>query len=99
MSLVNIEIVVTKQAELVQYLKDKGIVGISDDTQIMEHATRADVAGKHVLGYLPYHIAAVAESVTVIPIRAPVYLRGKTLTRNQIERYAISPKRYIIREQ
>ena len=62
-----IGLVVTRHPALVEYLREVDL--ITNDTPIIEHATPADVRGKHVLGVLPHHLSAIAASITEIPMR------------------------------
>jgi hypothetical protein len=41
-------------------------------TPVVEHASADDVRGKHVIGVLPLHLAALADSVTEVPIRMTI---------------------------
>lgn len=62
-----IDIVVTQHTTLVALLIERGL--ITTDTPVIEHATAADVRGKHVLGVLPHHLSSQAASIAEIPLR------------------------------
>lgn len=62
-----IDIIVTRHPSLVSYLRELNIVTF--DTPVIEHATTADVRGKHVLGILPHHLSSLAATITEIPLR------------------------------
>lgn len=71
-------VVVTRHSALVEWLKMQGL--ITGDEPVIEHATSQDVRGKHVVGVLPLHLAAEAESVTVVDLDIPPEKRGKELS-------------------
>lgn len=54
-------LIVTRHAGLVAWLANRGIVG-----EVIAHATAENVAGRAVIGALPLHLAALAESVTTV---------------------------------
>jgi len=70
-------IVVTRHPALVELLRERGLIG--DDVRVISHATPQDVQGKHVIGVLPLSLAALAASVTEIPLTLSPELRGKEL--------------------
>lgn len=71
------QIIVTRHLALVQLLIERGI--IEPDAPVIQHATPNDVAGKDVIGVLPLSLAALANSVTEIPLALTPELRGKEL--------------------
>jgi len=88
-------IIVTRHPALVEYLAESGIV--PSDAPCVSHADASDVAGKHVIGVLPLRLAALAASVTEVPLDIPAELRGQELTVEQVRQYAGEPVRYVIR--
>lgn len=90
-----ITIIVTRHPALVQYLREQGWA--TADTPVVTHAEPADVAGKHVIGVLPLHLAALAAQVTEVPMAIPAALRGHELTLAQVRQYAGEPVTYVTR--
>jgi putative CRISPR-associated protein (TIGR02620 family) len=90
-------IVITRHPALVQYLTEAGIVPAG--ATCISHADAADVTGKHVIGVLPMRLAALAASVTEVPLDIPAELRGHELTLEQVRQYAGEPVRYVIRTE
>ena len=70
-------VVVTRHASLVEFLKEEGI--IPGDVPMVSHATADTVRGKHVIGVLPLHLAALADRLTTLDIATPAELRGQEL--------------------
>lgn len=62
-----IDLIVTRHPTLAQLLIERGLADA--DTPVIEHATRADVRGKHIAGVLPHHLSSAAASVTEVPMR------------------------------
>lgn len=84
-------VVVTRHSGTIEYLAQMGIIPCDEygpRCQIIEHATADDIRGKHVIGMLPYHMAAEALDITVVDLDVPAELRGVELTLEQVERYA-----------
>lgn len=79
-------IVVTRHAALVDLLVERGL--IPEGTPVIDHATPADVAGQDVIGVLPLSLAALANSVTEVPLRLTPEMRGKELDLNIIRQIA-----------
>lgn len=86
------QVVVTRHAGLVTFLREEGLIGT--DAIVLPHVTREQIAGRHVIGVLPLHLAECAASVTEIPLDLPVELRGVELTAAQARQYAKAPRRY-----
>jgi len=79
------DIVVTRHPALVAFLREEGLV--DDRTPVVTHATAETVAGKHVIGVLPYFLAAEAASFTEATLRLPPELRGQELTVDQVREH------------
>ena len=100
------KLVVTRYKTLVEYLRQKrewwkGTEPkslINESTKILSHAKIADVEGKHVIGVLPYWLSCHTGKFTEIQLRIPSEKRGKELTLEEIEFYALDPKTYQIQE-
>lgn len=88
-------IVVTKHKALVEYLLN--IKLIDKSTPVIHHASAADVAGRHVIGILPYWLAAKAERITEIQLHAPPEKYGQELTLDEVTQYASEPRTYEVR--
>lgn len=59
-------LIVTRHSALVAYLIEKGYVAA--DSEVIEHATAENVAGKHVWGVLPHSLSCLCKSFTEVPI-------------------------------
>lgn len=59
-------LIITRHAPLVQYMIEAGIATPAD--RVITHATPADVRGQDVIGVLPLHLAALARTVTEVPL-------------------------------
>lgn len=90
-------IIVTRHKALVQYLIETGMV--TAETPIITHVTSKDVKDKHVIGVLPLHLAALAATVTEIPLDIPAELRGKELDLKQVRQFAGDPVKYSVRKE
>lgn len=90
------KIIITRHIAMLKYLINKGLV--DPNTEHKPFANKDDVKGKHVYGILPNRIAAYADRYTEVQLRLPNDMRGKELTVEDIEFYALEPKTYIIRE-
>ena len=87
-------IIVTRHPALVEVLReDFGI-----DGPVLAHATADDVRGKRVVGVLPLHLAAVAESVTQVTLNLPPELRGKELTVEEVRKHLKGLTTYRVEE-
>lgn len=93
-------IMVTRHTALVQYAIEVGIV--PPDVEVLPHITEPEeIAGCHVVGPLPLHLAARAYKVTHIPINYPRdgSLRGVELTLEQLREIAGAPETYVVRRE
>jgi putative CRISPR-associated protein (TIGR02620 family) len=87
--------VVTRHPALVALLRERGLV--SDDVRIIAHATPEDVAGQHVIGVLPLALAALAASVTEIPLNLTPEMRGKELDIETLRQIAGAAVQYTVK--
>jgi putative CRISPR-associated protein (TIGR02620 family) len=93
-------IVVTRHQALVEYLREQDV--ITDDIEVKTQATADDVRGKHVIGALPYHLAAEAASITVVELNIPldiivaISLQGMELSLEQVHEYAGNVRTYVV---
>lgn len=85
-------VVVTRHGSLVTYLVEAGLC--SQDTPVLSHATADDVRGKHVIGVLPLRLAALAASVTEVPLDLTPEDRGKELSLERVKEIAGDPVTY-----
>lgn len=89
-------VVVTRHAALVAYLTEQGIIPAG--ANVLPRATPDDVKGRHVVGVLPLHLAALAVRVTVVPLNVPDELRGVELSLEQVRRYAGPASTYAVHQ-
>jgi putative CRISPR-associated protein (TIGR02620 family) len=93
----NIELVVTRHAGLVEVLAGKGLCPAG--TPVIAHARPSDVKGKHVAGVLPLSLAAECASVTEVTLNLPAEMRGTELTAAQLRQYMTGVSRYVVHKQ
>ncbi len=86
------KLVVTKFKALVQYLVDQKL--IEEGTPHLTHAKPEDLKGKHVFGVIPYWLACHAEQITEVRLTVPLDRRGKELSYEEVEFYAVRPATY-----
>ena len=79
-------IVVTRHAALVDFLCERGL--IEGSVVVKAQVSPAEVCGRHVIGVLPLHLAAFAESVTTVDLDIPNELRGAELSLDQLRAFA-----------
>jgi putative CRISPR-associated protein (TIGR02620 family) len=71
-------LVVTRHPALVDLLRERGL--LPEGTQVLSHVETPDlIRGQDVIGVLPMSLAAVAASVTEIPLALTPELRGREL--------------------
>lgn len=87
-------LVVTRHPALVSYLKEIGLV--SDDVEVVTHASPSQVKGRRVIGVLPHSLSCEAESLTEIPLAIPSELRGAELSLRELREFAGKPVTYSI---
>ena len=90
-----IDLVVTRHAGLVSYLKSEGI--IDDATAVTPHATPDNVRGRNVLGVLPHSLSCLCDTFTEVPLNLPADMRGKELTAEDVRQFAGQPVTYTVR--
>ena len=61
---------------------------LPDGVRIIDHASPDDVRGQHVIGVLPLSLAALALSVTEVPLALTPEMRGKELGLETLRRIA-----------
>lgn len=91
------KIVITRHSGLVDYLIDIGL--IDQNTPVIAHATAEDVRDKHVIGVLPLSLAALAASITELPLALPPELRGVELTSAEVRQFGGAPITYVVTRQ
>lgn len=87
-------IIITRHQALVAYLIQKGYV--SEDSEVIEHATPQNVQGKHVWGVLPHSLSCLTKSFTEVPMHLPANKRGVELTLEDMYEYAGVPQTYVV---
>ena len=55
-------LIITRHPALIQYLQEIELV--DKDDKVLTHVSESDVEGQHVIGVLPFNLAAHAASVT-----------------------------------
>ena len=85
-------VIVTRHPALVQLLAELGLA--PEGTPVVSQVAPADVAGKHVIGVLPMHLAALAAQVTEVPLALTPELRGKELDLETLKKVAGAPVTY-----
>lgn len=89
-------VVVTRHKGTIDYLKERGVI---DGTEpFIEHAAADDVRLKHVVGMLPYHLAALTWDITVVDLEVPPEMRGVELDLEAVRRYAVRVATYSVLE-
>lgn len=87
-------IIVTRHSGLTEWLRRQGI-----DGEVISHVINAEqVEGKHVYGALPFHLASLAESVTVVDLpNLPADKRGAELSADEMDAYGATLCTYVVR--
>lgn len=88
----NPPIIVTRHTSLVEYLREMGF--FTGPAEVKAQVQPEDVAGRHVIGVLPLHLAALADRVTTVDLEIPAELRGAELTLDQLRSFARSVRTY-----
>ncbi|ADH65327.1 hypothetical protein Mesil_3532 (plasmid) [Allomeiothermus silvanus DSM 9946] len=84
-------IVITQHKGLVEYLEEKGFQA----DKVIPHATPEDIRGQDVVGVLPYHLAAEANTVTVVTLDPPP-ARGEDLSKDEVAARARGIETYVV---
>ncbi len=90
-----LDLVVTRHTGLVEYLRELDMV--TEETQVVAHATPELVKGKHVCGVLPHSLSCLCETFTEVPLRLTPELRGAELSLKQVRELADAPVTYEVR--
>jgi hypothetical protein len=86
-------VVVTRHTALVEYLREIGLL-VGDGAHVLSHVSEEEVAGKDVIGVLPFRLAAVANTVTEVPLALTPEDRGQELGLDRIRAIAGVPVTY-----
>jgi len=89
-------VIVTRHEALTEYLVEMSIAPAG--AEVIPHAGADDVRGRHVIGVLPLHLAALTASLTVVPLDIPREMRGVELTLEQVREMAGDPVTYTVTE-
>lgn len=90
------KVVVTRHPALIDLIFE---LEIGDENTILAHHVASHmIEGKHVIGVLPLHLAALANKVTEIPLNLTPEDRGKELSLERIKEIMSEPKTYRVRE-
>ncbi len=87
-------IIVTRHPALVALLSERKV--ITGKEKVFSHVTPDDVRDKNVIGVLPLSLAALANTVTEIPLALEPSDRGKELDINRLREIAGSAVKYKI---
>lgn len=83
-------VIITRHSGLVEWLARKGITG-----EVIAQATAEDVRGKDVVGILPLHLAAEANSISTVDMpRLPAEKRGQDLSPEEMDSFGATLTRY-----
>jgi putative CRISPR-associated protein (TIGR02620 family) len=85
-------VVVTRHPALVDLLMERGLIG--PGAKVITHATPDDVHGQDVIGVLPLSLAALANSVTELPLAITPEMRGKELDLETLRQIAGDAVKY-----
>ena len=85
-------LVVTRHPALVALLRERGVIG--HEVDVRDHVGAEDVRGRHVIGILPLHLAAVASSVTVVDLALAPADRGVEISLERLREIAGPATRY-----
>lgn len=90
------KIIVARHPGLLEWLISHGYC--TPDTPVLTHVDDPDqVRGLHVYGVLPLWLAAYAASVTEVSLPdLPAEMRGKELTKEQMDEYGAVPRTFIV---
>jgi len=89
----NETVVVTRHQALVALLVERGIIG--EGTPVLSHVTDPEqIAGKDVIGVLPFELASWARSVTVVPLALEPGDRGRELSIERLREIAGEARAY-----
>lgn len=88
------KVLVTRHPALVEYFSNNGLTF----DKVITHASPEDVTGNDVYGVLPFHLAALANTVTTIDMNLPAEMRGKELSLTDIETYFIGMSTYQVKK-
>jgi len=88
--------VVTRHTALVAYLIELGL--ITSETPVVAHATKENVLNKDIIGVLPLHLAAWANTVSEVPLNLTPDMRGRELTIDEVRACAQPLVKYVVRQ-
>ena len=80
-----IELVVSPHIAVFSFLVQEGVV--TGNARLLNKATAADVAGKHIAGSVPVEIASAAKSVTTLQLSRPLPATGPVTVSDVRERF------------
>lgn len=97
-------LIVTRHAPLVALLRERHPEIIGDDPEVIAHVSDPEqIRGREVVGVLPLHLAAVARSVTEVPLALTPADRASMaagdLPIERLREIAGAPVRYVVRTE
>lgn len=90
------KIIVARNKAFVEYAIEIGIASPAD--LVFDRVNDEIVSGNDIVGAIPMRLAAVASSVTEIPLFLPKGVRIDDLDIDGIRKYAKEPRKYIVKE-
>lgn len=88
-------VVVTRHANLVDYLTEVGVI-VEGEYTLIEHAAPDAIRGKHVVGILPHSLSVLCASFTEVPLHVPAEKRGTELSIEDLREYAQPAVTYVV---
>ena len=90
--------VITRHQAYTDYLLHIGLIK-DGDYKVIAHAATDDIKGQDIItSGLPLHLAALANTVTVVPLYLPADLRGVELNVKQVADHAGNPQTFKVSE-
>jgi hypothetical protein len=82
---------------MVALLEERGLIRADQPIVRVSHATEDDVKGNHVIGVLPFHLAALAAQVTVIPLNLEFQDKNRSLPLERLRQVAGPAETFVVR--
>ena len=89
-------LVISRHSAYVEYLQKNNL--IPREHQLLEHIEDPEILkGRDVFtSGMPFHLASLCNSVTIVPLWIPQELRGKELSFEDVSKYASSSEKYFV---
>ena len=89
-------IIVTRHKAFAEYVIEQGLA--PEGTPVYAHVSPSDIKGKHLVGFLPLHLALQAERITIVPFDVPKDLRGKEIEKETFEKLTKKPQTFEVKQ-